>query len=46
MPDLLQLAVGDRAPDIALPDLSGRIVTLAGVREEGHVVIHFVREFT
>ncbi|MBK6304858.1 MAG: redoxin domain-containing protein [Gemmatimonadetes bacterium] len=38
--------VGDRAPDFALPDLDGRIVSLAEVRQGHHVVIHFTREFT
>ncbi len=46
MTDLPQLAVGDRAPDFALPDLAGRETTLAGTRAKGHVVVHFVREFT
>lgn len=38
--------VGDRAPDFALPDLEGRVVSLAEVRQTHHVVIHFTREFT
>lgn len=46
MTDLPKLAVGDRAPDFALPDLAGQLVTLAGARAEAHVVVHFVREFT
>ena len=38
--------VGERAPDFALPDLEGRLVTLAETRREHHVVLHFVREFS
>ncbi len=39
-------AVGDHAPDFALPDLNGSIVSLAATRAQSHVVVHFVREFT
>lgn len=38
--------VGERAPDFALPDLDGRLVSLAEVRRAHHVVIHFAREFS
>jgi len=38
--------VGDLAPDFALHDLNGALVSLADVRRTAHVVVHFVREFT
>lgn len=46
MTDLPQLAVGDRAPEFALPDLAGELRTLTAARAGQHVVVHFVREFT
>lgn len=36
-------AVGDAFPDFVLPDLHGRLVSLAGLRKEGPVVVAFLR---
>lgn len=38
--------VGERAPDFALPDIDGRVISLAETRQTHHVVLHFVREFS
>ena len=38
--------LGERAPDFILPDLDGRLISLADSRRTEAVVIHFVREFT
>ncbi|HEX4935337.1 MAG TPA: hypothetical protein VFV33_19285 [Gemmatimonadaceae bacterium] len=46
MTDTPNPRIGDRAPDFALPDLGGRVVTLAEARQTHHVVLHFAREFS
>lgn len=35
--------VGDQAPDFTLPDLTGRAVSLGGLRRRGPVVLSFYR---
>jgi hypothetical protein len=35
--------VGDPAPDFTLPDLTGRVVSLADLRQRGAVVLSFYR---
>jgi peroxiredoxin len=46
MTDQQHPAVGERAPDLVLPNLAGTLASLESVRAQHHVVIHFVREFT
>lgn len=46
MTDVQHPTVGERAPDLVLPDLAGTRVSLESLRAQHHVVIHFMREFT
>jgi len=46
MSDVRHPLVGEQAPEFALPDLTGREVSLAALRQTHHVVIHFTREFS
>lgn len=39
-------AIGSVAPAFTLPDLDGRLTTLASLHARHHLVLFFMREFT